>query len=245
MYRIGIDIGSTFTKYCVMCDGEIESLTMERTPVRQKEYFDSKLAELRERYDNPEIISCGYGKRNIEAVKNINELTALAQGTYFIEQEDGMVLDIGGQDTKIIRQRQGRLQQFFINDKCAAGSGMFLTGVLDMLGLEFYDLDLTDADEPKAGLSSVCAVFAQSEIVEMIAGNRGEEEILQAVIWHIFVKARTLLGKVERGPVILSGGMSQIKGIGDFAEKAVGRKCRIIENSAYLAAVGCASWSSL
>ena len=65
MYRIGIDIGSTFTKYCVMCDGEIESLTMERTPVRQKGYFDSKQAEVKEQNYNPEIISYGNGKKNI------------------------------------------------------------------------------------------------------------------------------------------------------------------------------------
>lgn len=239
MYRIGIDVGSTYTKYCVMQGNDIGSLFMERTPIRQKEYFEKKICDLQREYPNAEIISCGYGKRNVERINSVNELTALARGSYFVTGANGLVLDIGGQDTKIIAQEQGRLKEFFINDKCAAGSGMFLTNIIDMIGMNFEGISLKNVHEPSVKLSSVCAVFAQSEIVELIANNYTEEEILKAVIWQIFVKAKPLLDKVNRGPILLSGGMSQIEGISSFAEKALGRECYVLKKGAYLAAVGC------
>lgn len=240
MYRIGIDVGSTWTKYCVMKDEAVESLSMEKTPVRQKEYFDKKIHELQSIYDGVEIVSCGYGKKNVAGIKVINELSALAKGCYFATGHDGITLDIGGQDTKIIYHEKGKLQRFFLNDKCAAGSGMFLMDTLDRLGMRFGDIDLTGVGAPAAKLSSVCAVFAQSEIVELIADNRAGGEIVRAVIWQILEKTKPLLSKIAYGPVLLTGGLSQIAGIAGFAELALGRECRAAKDGAYLAAVGCA-----
>lgn len=239
MYRIGIDVGSSYTKYCVMENHHIVSLFMEKTPIRQKEYFEEKLYSLDKDYPDAEIISCGYGKKNVANLKEINELTALARGSYFATGKDGIVLDVGGQDTKIIVQKEGCLREFFMNDKCAAGSGMFLTNSLDMIGMKFQDIDLMNISNSTIKLSSTCAVFAQSEIVELIADNRTEKEILQAVIWQIFVKAKPLLDKVESNPVLISGGLSQIEGIAPFAEMVLGRECYKIRGGVYLAAIGC------
>lgn len=108
MYRIGIDVGSTYTKYCVIDDGEIVTLFSEKTPIRQRVYFEGKVKELYDLYPDPEIISCGYGKANVDGIHNINELTALAKGAFFSTGENGIVLDIGGQDTKIIVQEKGQ-----------------------------------------------------------------------------------------------------------------------------------------
>lgn len=240
MYRIGIDVGSTYTKYCVMRDETVESLFMERTPIRQQQFFDAKVRELRERFQDAEIVSCGYGRQNVHAVKVINELTALAKGSYYVTQQNGIVLDVGGQDTKVITQQNGQLREFFLNDKCAAGSGMFLINVMNMLGVDFDAVACEDAGHDAMHLSSVCAVFAQSEIVELIVGNVDEKEIIEAVIRQIFVKAKPLLGKVEKGPVLLSGGISQIKGIADFASRILENKCYTVESGAYLTAMGCA-----
>jgi len=240
MYRIGIDVGSTYTKYCVMRDETVESLFMERTPVRQQKFFDEKVRKLRECYQNAEIISCGYGKRNVHAVKAINELTALARGSYYATRKDGTILDVGGQDTKVITHRNGQLREFFLNDKCAAGSGMFFINVMTMLGVSFDAVAVEETKDNAIHLSSTCAVFAQSEIVELIADNVNEREIVRAVVRQILVKAKPLLKKVEKGAVMLSGGMSQIKGITDFASCILENECFIVENGAYLAAIGCA-----
>lgn len=239
MYRIGVDVGSTYTKYCVMSNGEILTLFSEKTPIRQHVYFEEKLKELYELYPKAEIISCGYGKANVNGMRNINELTALAKGAFYITGHNGIVLDIGGQDTKIIRQEKGQLKEFFVNDKCAAGSGMFLTSVLDMIDIDFTDIDLSKSYGSDISLSSICAVFAQSEIVELIADNKSEEEIISAVISQILIKAKSLLNKVETDKVIISGGFSKIKGIIDLAEIVLNKKCSLADNGKYLAAIGC------
>ena len=245
MYRIGIDVGSAYTKYCVMKDGEIVTLFSEKTPIRQRVYFEEKVKELHSLYPDAEIVSCGYGKANVDGIHNINELTALAKGVFYTTGENGIVLDIGGQDTKIIVQEDGQLKEFFVNDKCAAGSGMFLSSVLEMINVRFDDIDLSKRRCSNTCLSTTCAVFAQSEIVELIADNKDEEEILSAVISQILIKAKPLIRKVYEGNIIFSGGISQIKGIEDMVEEVLSVKCIKLGNSNYLSAIGCATVSSI
>lgn len=239
MYRIGIDVGSTYTKYCVMRNGEIITLFSEKTPIRQRVYFEEKVKELYEIYPEAEIVSCGYGKANVDGVNNINELTALAKGAFFSTGNSGIVLDVGGQDTKIIIQEQGQLKSFFVNDKCAAGSGMFLTSALEMINVRFEDIDLSKVIGSNNYLSSTCAVFAQSEIVELIAANNSEEEIMSAIISQILIKTKPLLGKAPEEKILLSGGLSQINGIVEFAEEVLERSFFCVKECQYLSAIGC------
>lgn len=240
MYRIGIDVGSTYTKYCVVDKGKVVSLFSEKSPIRQKNYFEEKIKKLYEKYPRAEIISCGYGKRNVDGLYAMNELVALARGAFGCTKKDGVILDIGGQDTKIVVQRRGELKEFFVNDKCAAGSGMFLAGILEMLNVDFYDIDLSEIEELPTKLISTCAVFAQSEVVELITDNRTEREILAAIIGQILVKAKPLLGKMQEDLILISGGFSQIKGIAHFAKRVMGAECFTVKNGSYLAAIGCA-----
>ena len=241
MYKIGIDIGSTYTKYCIMNEGrDITELFSEKTPIRQKEFFEAKLMEIMDKFPNADIVSCGYGKKNIQALKNINELTALALGGYFLEPDSDIILDIGGQDTKIIRQENGTLKEFFINGKCAAGSGMFLSNVLRMLEKDFWEIDLTGTETTPLKLSSVCAVFAGSEIVTLLADNVNEDDIIKAVIWHILIQAKLLLKKVKRNKILLSGGFTKIPGFCKYAENALECGCVAAQNGSYLSAIGCA-----
>lgn len=241
MYRIGIDIGSTYTKYCIMEDGSNEiKLFSEKSPIRQKEYFSKKREELISTYMDAQIISCGYGRKNIVSIKNVNELTALAAGIYSQYPKATIVLDVGGQDTKIISHKEGKLKEFFTNDRCAAGCGMFLTNILSMLQMDFKEIALDYEERPNVELSSVCAVFAQSEIVELIAANVPTDIIVKAVIWQIFTQARMLLGKIENLPVALSGGLTKIPGIDRFAEKVLQREVILPPNAAYLSSIGCA-----
>lgn len=245
MEFIGIDIGSTYTKYCIMSEGGVIcQLYSEKTPVRQRAYFEERCREFDRKYPQAILVSCGYGKGNIAACKNVNELTALARGANYAVPDAEVILDIGGQDTKVICQKEGKLQEFFVNDRCAAGSGVFLANTVNMLNISFDKIDLTGTAKPEIDLSSVCAVFAQTEIVELIAKNTDENAILQAVIWQILVQSRRLLCKVKDTPVLLSGGLAQIKGILEYAEHALDRQCMLSEYGAYLSAIGCALISS-
>lgn len=242
MYSIGVDVGSTYTKYCVLDDhGAMVELFSEKTPIRPKMHFALQIPKLYHKYGDCRIVSCGYGRRNLTFDRTVNELTALAAGVEFQCPGAGMVLDIGGQDTKIICQKDGRLQEFFVNDKCAAGCGMFLLNVLHMLDLGLEEVELSLApEEPELHLSSKCAVFAQSEIVELMAADIPAMAIVRAVLWHIFIQAKGLLRKAEATSVVLSGGLTHIQGVGRLAKELLGIEVIIPENGAYLSALGCA-----
>jgi len=241
MYRVGVDVGSTYTKYCVLEEmaGKL-TLYCEPTPIRQREYFQDKLARLRAEYQGCSIVTCGYGRKNICYDRTVSELIALAAGAASQCPEVPVVLDIGGQDTKVVRQENGKLKGFFTNEKCAAGCGLFLGNVLRLLQTSFEELDLTGAGQPELHLSSVCAVFAQSEIVELLAAGTSSTAIIQAVIAQILAQAKALLSKVECSAVVLSGGLTKIPGIGVFSEQILGKRVILPEHGAYLSAIGCA-----
>lgn len=241
MFSIGIDVGSTYTKYCVIDEEQnIVELFSEKSPIRQKEYFEKKRKELLKKYPDAQFVSCGYGRYNIDTFKSINELTALALGINKQCPNAKIVLDIGGQDTKIITQHEGKLKEFFINDKCAAGCGMFLANTLNLLQVHFDEINLIEKDKSDITLSSVCAVFAQSEIVELIAKDVSTEMIVEAVIWQILTQAKSLLSKVNEGTIVLSGGLTQIPGIAEFAEKVFKSSVATVPNASYFSAIGCA-----
>lgn len=241
MYGIGIDIGSTYTKYCILGDDGQFALKSEKTPIRQSAFFSEKQRSLEEAYPQSRAVSCGYGKQNYGAMRNVNELTALARGADYVGVGRGLILDIGGQDTKLVRQRQGRLEEFFVNEKCAAGSGLFLSNVLHLLDMPFETIDLTGRGKPCITLSSVCAVFAQSELVRCLADNVPAGEIVCAVIWQILKKAETLLAKTDGSELLLSGGLTAIKGFAQFAQLALNKTCSVSPYSRYLSAIGCAA----
>lgn len=240
MYAIGIDIGSTYTKYCVISEnGDFECFS-EQTPIRQKDFFTQKAKFFQDKYGDCTVVSCGYGRKNAGAFKTVSELTALAKGIDRCFPSAKTVLDIGGQDTKLICQDKGKIKSFFVNDKCAAGSGLFLGNVLSMLKVRFEELDLRGAELPINRLSSTCAVFAQSEIVNRIADGFSEEQIVKEVIVQILTSAKTLLGKTYCDETALSGGLTLIQGIAEFAEKVLCKRVIIPPHSAYLSAIGCA-----
>ena len=240
MRTVGIDIGSTYTKYCCMDGGEVMMLFAEKTPVRQKEYFDKKTLELRSLYHSDKIFSCGYGKNNAGADGSVSELVALAAGAGMTAPDFDVVLDIGGQDTKIIVCKEGRLKEFFVNDKCAAGCGMFVANSTNLLQQEFAEISLEGSDEPSLKLSSTCAVFGQTEITKLIADNVNPEEIMKGVIWQVLIQSKALLGKVRCDRLLFTGGLSQIPGIERYASSVFGIPVTVPENSQYLSAIGAA-----
>lgn len=245
MYKIGIDIGSTYTKYCIIEDNELIRLTAVKTPVRQAEYFEREIIKLTDMYPDAGITTCGYGRRNVAGAGNINELSALSIGLKSVLPDAEYALDIGGQDSKVIRCRNGQLTEFFVNDKCAAGSGMFLTHACDLLGVAFDDIVLKPVELLDIRLSSVCAVFAQSEMVELIAANVDEQTILSAVVYQILTQTKPLVEKIGltgSDKLALSGGLTKIAGFDKYAQTVLNREVVIPEHSDYLSAVGCAKY---
>ncbi len=237
---LGFDIGSTFTKICVLDEnGEIVLLDVFATPVMQREAFSNQIKSFAVDYQILASASCGYGRQNIDVETVIPELVALSKGMFYVLPEVHTVLDIGGQDTKVICCHDGKLTRFLLNDKCAAGSGLFVQNALRILDLNFDSLVAGRC--PEKPLSTVCAVFAQTEIIRLIAEGRSPEQLINSVFSAILKQAAVLLHQIKPEPLLaFTGGLSLISGMGDLLSTIVQMDVTVPTYSSHLAAIGCA-----
>jgi len=163
------------------------------------------------------IVTTGYGRASFPgAEKRITEITCHARGAFFIQPRTRTVIDIGGQDSKVIRlDGQGRNVDFQMNDKCAAGTGRFLEVMARALEVRLEDLGaFSRAASRTIQISSTCTVFAESEVVSLIAENQPKEVIIRGL--HDSIADR-ILGMVQRvgieETVTLTGGVAKNEGV--------------------------------
>lgn len=214
---IGIDAGSTTCKLvAVDSSGSIVSSLLEPTEPRVELQVKRMLDAIRAEHgvdSSVPTIATGYGRKLIkEATRNLTEITCHAQGVFRDLGRAGTLIDIGGQDSKVIQiGPDGRPVDFMMNDKCAAGTGRFLEYTAARLGVPVPDLGAralcTAHEEP---ISSTCTVFAESEIISLIARGAEPDAILRGL--H-----RSLVGRVVSmvrsvgvvAPLMLSGGVAK------------------------------------
>jgi predicted CoA-substrate-specific enzyme activase len=180
MHTAGIDIGSITTKGAIMKDmvllGTKVIFTGYNAEIAGKNVLETILAELDIDHKSIDrIVSTGYGRKALTiADKAITEITCHAAGAHYINHEIRSIIDVGGQDSKaIIVDEKGNVVNFAMNDKCAAGTGRFLevmAGALEV-NLDAFSKISLKADNP-AKISSLCTVFAESEVISLI--SKGE-----------------------------------------------------------------------
>ena len=165
-YAIGIDIGSTCAKTAVLAaDGSFALLSARPTGWSSVDTAEGIRAELEAAHFSPEACPCvatGYGRIAVPyAGKSVTEITCHARGACFLHgRDDLLVIDIGGQDTKVIGVSGGAVQDFLMNDKCSAGTGRFLEIMANRLGMRPEELCALAARGGGASISSICTVFA-------------------------------------------------------------------------------------
>jgi predicted CoA-substrate-specific enzyme activase len=154
----------------------------------------------------------------------------------------GTVVDIGGQDTKVITvDKRGRAKSFQMNNKCAAGTGRFLDLALNRLGVNFSKLDTFLTDNLQIRLNSLCVVFAESEITGLLAEGRSREEILGGVVTSLADKTTALAARIDlQPPVILTGGLAESQGIAKALSRALGLEVQPTTHGFYAGAIGAA-----
>ena len=153
----------------------------------------------------------GYGRVSVPyADKVITEITCHGKGAWKLFGKDGVVIDIGGQDTKGIVLKSGRVMKFVMNDKCSAGTGKFLEVMTNRLGLTMEELsDLASRGNPIT-ISSMCTVFAESEVISLIGRGESRENIAFAVIDSIVQKVVSQAARLTNGQeecICLTGGL--------------------------------------
>ena len=245
-YFVGIDSGSTMCK-AVLYDGErIADCHIVKTGWNPKlssaEILDFLLERNALSRDDVCVSATGYGREAIDfADYTFTEITCHAFGAMFFSQNIGGVIDIGGQDSKVIQILDGRVANFFMNDKCAAGTGRFLSMACDTLGVSLEDVDdFSDPDEA-IPINSMCTVFAESEIIGSLAMQKSRSKILTGVLQSIAQKIRQMTGKIdfaENTQLIMTGGLSKSKLLMKIISQTIGLEVITHEYAIFAGAVG-------
>jgi len=189
-------------------------------------------------------VSTGYGRRNVtKADKVITEISCHAMGIHFLSPDIRMVIDIGGQDSKVIRvSESGYAETFYMNDKCAAGTGRFLEVMAHAIGIDINDLGSIALTAKKVEpISSICTVFAESEVISKIAEGKPKENIIAGI--HKAIGER-LMGMVAsigvKKPVALTGGVAKNKCIVSVLSKSLGESVYCPDEPQIVGALGAA-----
>ena len=218
-YAMGIDFGSTTAKTVILD----EAGTVVASSVSQKGAVsdDGVKAALQEALAQAAIelsavgrvVSTGYGRRMLDiADRTITEITCHARGAVWLVPEVRLVIDIGGQDSKVIAiDANGLVARFAMNDRCAAGTGKFLEVLARAVNVELEDMGAMALEaQEKITITSMCATFAETEVISLLAEGRSKEVVLSGV--HRSIASRTvgLVGRVGKlGPVVMTGGVAK------------------------------------
>ena len=213
MFYIGIDIGSTAAKVVVFKGDKIEKYFVMPTgwsSIETANTIKEKLNLLGVNEGNSKIVATGYGRVSVPyADKTITEITCHGKGAFYLLNSDCTVIDIGGQDTKIITVENGKITNFIMNDKCSAGTGRFLEIMGNTLSMNIESLCELAAQGSGINISSMCTVFAESEVISLIGAGEKKEDIAYAVVDSIVSKVSSLCGKHSDGfNYFLTGGLS-------------------------------------
>jgi len=249
MLTIGIDVGSITTKAAVVVDGALTHSRIVSTGYDAKNaanmVLDQVLDSLKlSRNDIQGIVSTGYGRNSVSfANKAVTEITCHAAGAYFINPKIRSVIDIGGQDSKVILlNEKGRVADFAMNDKCAAGTGRFLEVMARALEIELEQFgDMSLESQAPSQISSLCTVFAESEVISLIAKGENRENIVAGIHDAIGARVASMAKRVKiMPPVMMTGGVAKNKGLVKALEKRLMQKILIAESAQIVGAIGAA-----
>jgi len=253
MYYLGIDVGSLSCD-AVIVDAEKKSIASSVVPTgaNNKDAIELVYRKvlMNARIHENEIaftVSTGYGRNRVDSRQAaVTEITCHARGIKALLPETRLLIDIGGQDSKaILLDENGRVVDFSMNDKCAAGTGRFLEAMARALQVDIGKLGVLDrgAVENRT-LSSMCTVFAESEVVSLIADGIAVKEIAHGLNRSIASRTLGLVKQVAYDlnglPVSMSGGVAHNQGVVRALSEALGYKISIPENPDTVGALGAA-----
>ena len=231
MRTIGVDIGSLATKIVLLDDNKLVDYRVDRSTYDFKRIghnlFEDILEKNNLKSSDVYVMSTGYGRNSIDiADDRITEITAHARGTQYFFPEVHSVIDIGGQDSKaiVISKKTGKVIDFQMNDKCAAGTGRFLEVMAHALEVPIEEIGTfaLKSNNPSA-ISSTCTVFAESEVISLFARGASKENIASGIHKSI---ARRVAGMAKRIGVtpqlVFCGGVAKNDAVKKYLEIELG-----------------------
>ena len=249
MDYIGIDIGSTASKVVVKGDHDIHFVlptgwsSKETCQTIKDRLLEDSVDVLS---DDSKVVATGYGRVAVDFADHvITEITCHAKGANYLNPNVRTIIDIGGQDIKAISiDGQGAVKNFLMNDKCAAGTGRFLEMMAKTLGLSLEEMSVKGLEwKHNIVISSMCTVFAESEVVSLVAQNKDVADIIHGLNVSVASKVGALaarLGKDHPGEYMMTGGVAKNQGIINALEEKLGAKLYICDEAQLCGALGAA-----
>ena len=249
-YVAGIDSGSTSTNMVVLDgDGVVVAQAIVRTgpkaQVGAQAAFDAVLESLGARpEDFRAIVATGYGRFNIPFASGTKtEITCHAKGAHALNPAIRTIVDIGGQDSKVIcLDEGGSVENFIMNDKCAAGTGRFLEAMARTLEVSLDEMSAAGLTWKKdLSISSMCTVFAESEVISLIADNHAQADIVHGLNKSIAARTASMVSRAKaRPPYMMTGGVARNRGVVQQLEAKLGETLLVTENPDLCGALGAA-----
>ena len=244
----GIDIGASTAK-AVVFDKRIVSAVVIPSKFDTKKTAENvfekglKKAGITEK-DIQCIVATGYGRVMVPlASRTVTEITCHAAGAYYLDNQVRTVIDIGGQDSKgISLDDTGRVQDFVMNDKCAAGTGKFLEVMARALEVQLEDLGgLSMKSEEKIPISSTCTVFAESEVISHKNQGKKKEDIIAGLHEAIASRIYAMVNQIPlKEKIMVTGGVAFNQGVVSALENKIGKEIMIAEDPQIVGALGAA-----
>ena len=249
-FVVGLDSGSTSTNAVAMNEArEIVASVVIKTGAKAGASAERAYREVLERAGiTPDQVACtiatGYGRVSIPfADENVTEISCHGRGAHYFNPAVRTILDIGGQDSKAIHvNAAGEVTDFAMNDKCAAGTGRFLEMIARSLEISLDELGPAALESKKhLEIASMCSVFAESEVISLIANNEEKPDIAAGVCRAVAGKAYSLMRRVGlEGAYMMTGGVAQNPGVVRAVEELIGEKLFICEDPEIVGATGAA-----
>jgi (R)-2-hydroxyacyl-CoA dehydratese activating ATPase len=249
----GVDVGSTATKAILLNENlQIVGRALINTGANvvraaQRAFAEAVAQAGLEEHEVTQVVGTGYGRYKVTfGHAQVTEISCHARGAAFLFPNTRIILDIGGQDTKAIRiSPSGEVEDFCMNDKCAAGTGRFLDAAAVTMGLPLDEIGpLSLRYQQALKITNVCTVFVESEILAHLARGRAPADILRGVHMAIATRSVALMRRVGLDPEItFTGGVSRNVGIQSALEEKLQMKLNVSPESQYIGAVGAALYA--
>ena len=249
MIFAGVDAGSRAIKIVLLGQGrQIVARGQVDQAVRQGELAESLYDRLLKeagaaRRDVAGAVATGYARQGVAfASRTVTEITCHARGVHHLMHEARTVVEVGGQDSKLLHlEADGSVRDFAMNDRCAAGTGRFLEMLAGRLDVPLPDLgQLARTSHQPAPISSMCVVFAETEIIGLLASGRSCQDIVAGVQAAIAARVAAMAGRVLAGPVVFTGGVALVGGMEQALENALKCPVTIAPDPQYTGALGAA-----
>ena len=237
----GIDIGSSTTKIVTLVDGEIADAVMFPTGHNPLDGLHEALPAFPRGY----VVATGYGRRlagRVIPCTTVTEISACARAARFLCPDAESAIDIGGQDSKAIELCARGLGGFEMNDRCAAGTGRFLEVMAKNLGftVEEFGTEAMKADRP-VWVNSMCTVFAESEVVSLIARNEDRRRIARGLHHAVARRVAAMASRIRIGSrVLFVGGVANNIGVGALLSEELGVPVEVPNRPELAVALGAA-----